>query len=187
MSPTKPRLKSAAALPAADRALAAAALEASRHAYAPYSRFAVGAAVRTSKGNVHTGANLENAAFGVTICAEIAAITAAYGAGDTNIQAIAVAGHKFAKPFADREIVTPCGRCRQIILECAQIGGADIRVLCCSGDLSRVAVEPISKLLPLAFGPRNLGLGARWPKLRRSLAVRTAALAKAGLRRVTPS
>lgn len=180
-------MSSSRSLTAKDRALALAALEASRRAYAPYSAFAVGAALRAKSGRVHTGANIENAAYGVTICAEMSAISTAYGAGDTAIESIAVAGHKFEAPLADGTLVSPCGRCRQIILECAQMDGRDIRVLSCSGDLRHISADPISKLLPLGFGPKNLGLTAQWPRRRDTLEMRTARLAKAAKARVTRS
>ncbi len=73
-----------------DRRLVEAALSVSAHAYAPYSRFPVGAAVRTRTGRVHHGANLENASYGLAVCAEVAAIAAANSAGDFNIEAIAI-------------------------------------------------------------------------------------------------
>jgi len=153
----------------ADQQLAQSARKASFNAYAPYSGYAVGAAVRTKSGTIFTGANLENASYGVTMCAEVAAITAANSAGDFEIETIAVSGHKFLPPIITSEIVTPCGRCRQMILEASQVSGVDIRVLCCSGDLNEVRVSRISELLPLSFGPENLGLSNVWPKMREKL------------------
>lgn len=139
------------------------------NAYAPYSGFAVGAAARTRSGKVYLGANLENAAYGVGMCAEVAAITAANSAGDYNIEAIAVAGFKFAAPIDASQIVTPCGRCRQLILEAAQVAGVDITVFSCSGDLAAIHHAAISDLLPVAFGPANLGLEHSWPQMRDGL------------------
>ena len=134
----------------------AAALVAT-HAYAPYSKFAVGAAVRTKRG-VYTGSNLENAAYGVSICAEVSALAAANSAGDFDIRAIAVVGHPEGNPNAGKKIVTPCGRCRQLIYEASQVSGVDIPVFCCNGDLSAQHTYLISELLPEGFGPSNLGL-----------------------------
>ncbi len=167
----------------ADRRLAEMAQAASAHAYAPYSGFAVGAAVRTVGGQIYCGANLENASYGVGMCAEVAALTAANSAGDFNVEAIAVIGHKFIKPRVFSIVVTPCGRCRQLIFEAAQISTLDVRVISCNGNLSEVTLTGISELLPDAFGPRNLGLDKVWRgmqlELRNSVADLAAAEGKA--------
>jgi cytidine deaminase len=152
-----------------DRSLIVAARDASIHAYAPYSGFAVGAAVRTRSGKVFNGANLENAAYGVGMCAEVAAITAANSAGHYDIEAIAVAGLKFTEAPDATKVVAPCGRCRQLIFEASQVSGIDVTVFSCSGDLTQIRQAPISKLLPEAFGPNNLGLQNVWPHLRGTL------------------
>ena len=166
----------AASLAASDRQLAETALRACANAYAPYSGFAVGAAVRTKGGKVYVGANLENASYGMTMCAEVSAITAANAAGDYEIEAIAVAGYKFTTPTSHASICTPCGRCRQLILEASQVSKKDILVLSCNGDLSKIDASEISKLLPMAFGPENLGLVGVWPQMRDALGRETAAL-----------
>lgn len=152
-----------------DRSLVEAALKASAHAYAPYSGFAVGAAVRTTKGEVYTGANMENASYGLGICAEVAALTAANSAGDFQLEAIAIVGHKFTEPRDGSMAVTPCGRCRQLIFEASQIAGKDARILCCNGELTKIVETSISVLLPSAFGPDNLGLVKAWPAMRGEL------------------
>jgi cytidine deaminase len=95
---------------------------------------------------------------------------AANAAGEEAIEAIAVAGHKFTPPTDRSLVVTPCGRCRQLLLEAAQRGGTEIRILACRGDLTRIVESTISELLPAAFGPANLGLAAAWPQLREALA-----------------
>jgi cytidine deaminase len=158
----------------ADRELVEHALSASGHAYAPYSGFAVGAAVRTrrpvKKKEIITGANLENASYPLGICAEVAAIAAANARGQFAIEAIAVIGHKFTSPEDATKIVRPCGRCRQVIFEASQISGVDINVLSCNATLTKIVKEPISKLLPDPFGPANLGLDKIWPSLRVNLA-----------------
>ena len=145
-----------AALSDADRALAAAARDAAPNAYAPYSGFAVGAAVRTKTGKTYSGANLENASYGLSLCAEVAAIAAANSAGDFAIETIAVTGRKATTTHDSAGIVTPCGRCRQVIFEAAQMSKVDITVLSCNADLSEIAEASISELLPAAFGPSNL-------------------------------
>ena len=85
-----------------------AALDAQRNAYCPYSNFPVGAALRTASGAIYQGVNVENASFGLTICAERVAASTAVAAGDRAFAAIAV---------ATRSGVTPCGACRQFLAE----------------------------------------------------------------------
>lgn len=145
------------ALQEADRALCEAALEASRAAYAPYSGYAVGAAARAVDGAVFTGANMENASYGLSMCAEVGALTAASRAGKRDVEAVAVVGYTF-HPAEDRTgVCTPCGRCRQLIAEFADLGGRDIVVWCCNGDLTKIERRTLSELLPVRFGPRDLG------------------------------
>ena len=153
----------------ADRRLVGVARDASVHAYAPYSGFAVGAAVRTKAGQVYSGANLENASYGLGICAEVSVITLANAVGDFDVETIAIVGHKFTEPQDKSQVVTPCGRCRQVIFEASQVSKVDVRVLSCNGDLSKIVESPISELLPEAFGPANLGLDEAWPKMRSDL------------------
>jgi cytidine deaminase len=128
------------------------------HAYAPYSGFAVGAAARDKKGNIYRGANLENAAYGVVMCAEVGALTAANveGAFD-QLEAIAVVGFSFHPRLDYSQIVTPCGRCRQIIFEASELSG-NIEVFACSGDLRKIEQWDIAEMLPRAFGPKTLGI-----------------------------
>jgi cytidine deaminase len=158
-----------ATLDAADRELVEMAGDESRHAYAPYSGFAVGAAVRTRSGKTYTAANLENASYGLAICAEVAAIAAANAAGDFEVESIAIAGHKFKLPQDSTQVVTPCGRCRQVIFEAAQVSETNVRVFSCNGDLSEIVESTISELLPAAFGPANFGIDAAWLKMRETL------------------
>ncbi len=153
----------------ADRHLVEMARNASVRAYAPYSGFAVGAAVRTRAGQVYSAANLENASYGLGICAEVSVIALANAVGDFNIETIAVVGHKFTEPKDKSQVVTPCGRCRQVIFEASQVSEIDVRILSCNGDLNQIVDTPISELLPAAFGPANLGLDKAWPKMREEL------------------
>jgi cytidine deaminase len=113
-----------------------AATEARGRAYAPYSKFAVGAALLTKSGRVVTGCNVENLSFGLTICAERAAVFAAIALGEKEFEAIAV--------VADSQTpVTPCGACRQVLAEFA----GDLPV--CSANLEGVRFEStIRELLP---------------------------------------
>lgn len=132
--------------------LIALAREAAARAYAPYSKFHVGCAVESVDGEVATGANVENACYRLGLCAEQGALAAAQLAfGLDKVARIAVAG-------GDSAIVcTPCGGCRQAILEAAQLSGRDIEILCSSGDGSAVERHRIGELIPNGFGPANLG------------------------------
>ncbi len=86
------------------------ALDVIKNAYAPYSKFRVGAAVRTRSGSVYTGVNVENASYGLTICAERVAVFKAVSEGDKEIEEIIIA-------VESDELVSPCGACRQVIAE----------------------------------------------------------------------
>jgi cytidine deaminase len=129
-----------------ERARAAAA-----KAYAPYSKFQVGCAIESVDGEVVTGANMENACYRLGICAEQSALTAAQHAfGLDKVARIAVAGG------SGDVVCTPCGGCRQAILEAAQLSGRDVEILCGSGDGSAVERHRIGELIPFGFGPANL-------------------------------
>ncbi len=132
--------------------LIAAAREAAIHAYAPYSHFHVGAALGFADGSVVTGANVENASYGLTLCAETIAVSKAMSDGQRGgLLAVAVIGGNEGKPGP---AVTPCGRCRQVLTELAQLGGTDPLVWCAGQE--DVAEYRLSDLLPDAFGPANL-------------------------------
>ncbi|KQN02740.1 MULTISPECIES: cytidine deaminase [Sphingomonas] len=141
--------------------LVAAARDASRNAHAPYSRFAVGAAVLLDDGTVITGANFENASYGLSLCAETVAIATASAAGRLrDIVAIGVIGG--AMDVEGRATgtspVSPCGRCRQVINEAAQMGGRDLPVHCGAAEGDAIRTYTVSELLPDAFGPADLGV-----------------------------
>lgn len=122
-----------------------AAAQARGNAYAPYSGFAVGAALRSRSGAVYAGTNVENAAYPVGTCAEAGAIAAMIAAGDRHIVEILVVADS-------REPVMPCGACRQRISEFA---AADTKVH--SADPTGIRETVIfAELLPRAFGPSNL-------------------------------
>ena len=132
-----------------DEALIDAARGAARNSYSPYSNFAVGAALRFADGSVVTGTNIENASYGLALCAETVAVSKAMAAGVRGgLEAVAVTG-----PGAD--VITPCGRCRQVLNELAQLGGTDPEIHCVGPDETRRM--KLSELLPHAFGPGNLG------------------------------
>ena len=130
-----------------DGELVAAARAARERAYAPYSGFRVGAALRTDQGEVVAGANVENASYGLAICAERAAVAAAIALGHCRFEAIAVAG-----PGPDP--VTPCGACRQVLREFPR--GVDLEVLCAGEVGERLLVTTLGALLPDSFGPDSL-------------------------------
>jgi cytidine deaminase len=135
------------------------AREAALRAYAPYSGYSVGCAVESVDGEIAVGANMENACYRLGICAEISALTAARQAfGLDKVARIAVAGgHVGASgSLAGAGLVTPCGGCRQSILEAAQLTGVDVEVVAANGDGTEVKLLKISELIPLGFGPANL-------------------------------
>ena len=142
------------------RALVAAARAATKHAHAPYSRFGVGAAVLLNDGRVVTGCNFENASYGLSLCAETVALASVNAQGDlAKVAEIAVVGGLIGPHgIAGDAPVRPCGRCRQVINEAAQLGGRDIIVHCASADGALVETHRLSDLLPLPFGPADLGL-----------------------------
>jgi cytidine deaminase len=141
-----------------DEQLIAAARAAALKAYAPYSNFSVGCAILSVDGAVVTGANVENACYRLGVCAELSALSAAQANfGLTNIARIAVAGGDGSGPeLAGEANVTPCGGCRQSILEAAQLSGRNIEILCASGDGAQVERHRINDLIPHGFGPANL-------------------------------
>jgi cytidine deaminase len=137
------------ALTVAPDALVAAARAAADHAYAPYSKFPVGAALAFADGSIVTGANVENASYGLSLCAETVAVAAAMNRGARGgLVAVAVAG-----PGVDP--ITPCGRCRQVLGELAALSGTDPVVWCATDG--RMMSFRLSELLPHAFGPASLG------------------------------
>jgi cytidine deaminase len=122
-----------------------AARVASLKAYAPYSNFRVGAAILSGSGDVHAGCNVENASYGLAICAERNAVARMVAAGvdDRKIKLIAVVSPDAAPCF-------PCGACRQVLHE---FGCEEVVVLDASGEHERY---PFSEILPHAFGPEDL-------------------------------
>lgn len=132
-----------------DRAAATAlmdkAREAAERAYVPYSHFPVGAAALTVNGEIFTGANIENASYPLTCCAERTAIYGAINAGHSTITAVAVTAPRVPT-------VTPCGGCRQVLNEFKPANG-DMDVVL---DGPELKIVPLAQLLPQPFGPRDL-------------------------------
>jgi cytidine deaminase len=147
---TGARHKVAHATEAQEAELLRAARAAQAHAYAPYSRFRVGAAVLDEQGRIHAGCNVENAAYPQGQCAEAGALAAMVLAGSTHAVALAVVGDGDAE-------VTPCGGCRQKLREFA---APDTPVLIGRGNDSDGsplrARYTLAQLLPRSFGPENL-------------------------------
>jgi cytidine deaminase len=122
------------------------AIEARKKAYAPYSKFKVGAALLTKRGKVYTGANVENSAYGLTVCAERVAVFKAMNNGDKDFVKIVVVADK-------NPPITPCGACRQVLSEFAR----DLEVVCVNlkGKVDRYSLK---ELLPEAFGKGSTDL-----------------------------
>ena len=129
-----------------DNQLVDAAIAAMAKAYAPYSNFRVGVALRDESGEMHVGVNVENAAYPVGNCAEASAIAAMVMAGGTKIVSIAVAGGDGSM------LCTPCGACRQRIRE---FGDENTPILVASPDGLKASFT-LGDLLPESFGPENL-------------------------------
>ncbi|MEO7235248.1 MAG: cytidine deaminase [Lapillicoccus sp.] len=128
-------------------ALQQAAVEAMRHAYAPYSHFPVGVAGLVDDGRVVTGCNVENAAYGVALCAECGMVSQLHITGGGRLTAVVCVG-------GDGELLMPCGRCRQLLWE---NGGPGCRLLTPEGELG------LADVLPQAFGSDDLDAAATRP------------------------
>jgi len=121
-------------------ALLSAAASAAKHAYSPYSQFCVGAAVETASGRVFSGCNVENASYGLTMCAERVAIFNAISQGDSKVVAVAISSEGAAYP---------CGACRQVLSEF----GPEMQVILGDSDGQFSERLSLKDLLPKAFGP----------------------------------
>jgi cytidine deaminase len=121
-------------------ALRAEAVAVSRHAYAPYSHYPVGAAATADDGRVLVGCNVENAAYGVVLCAECGVVSSLHATGGGRLTHVVCVN-------GDGDLIMPCGRCRQLLWE---NGGATCEVLTPHG------VRRMDEVLPDAFGPEDL-------------------------------
>lgn len=134
---------------AVEQRLIAAARRARTASYSPYSGFAVGAAVRAASGRVYRGTNVENASYGLTICAERVAAFAAVSAGERALEAIAVVGASAAP--------APCGACRQVLWELWSVDARDEpTVLLAALDAEEPVRRSLRSLLPEAFDADTL-------------------------------
>ncbi|WUV28842.1 cytidine deaminase [Kribbella sp. NBC_01484] len=120
--------------------LRATAVEVMRRAYAPYSGYAVGAAALVDDGRVVAGCNVENASYGLTLCAECGLVSELYRTGGGRLVAFTCVDH-------NEKLLTPCGRCRQLLHE---NGGPELLIETATGS------KPLRELLPDAFGPDDL-------------------------------
>src|SRR6476660_8694921 len=111
-----------------------------KHAYAPYSSYPVGAAALVEDGRLVSGCNVENAAYGVVLCAECGLVSQLHITGGGRLT-------HFLCVNGSGEVIMPCGRCRQLLFE---NGGPDLQLMTVSG------VKPMSEVLPDAFGPEDL-------------------------------
>lgn len=135
-------------LDARDRELMDAARQVLTTAYSPYSGVRVGAALRTASGVV-TGSNVENAAYGSTICAERMAVGRANAGGERSFEAVAITADGVGLPAA--QVVAPCGACRQVLYEMAHATGTGTRVLMGTPATDQVTIAALAELLPLPF------------------------------------
>ncbi len=138
-----------------------AAIRMLKRSYNPYSGFAVGACLVMQDGTQVTGANVENAAFGPTICAERSAVARANAMGKRLFRGIAITAKLSVTPDKEAdEITAPCGVCRQVLYEMTDLGGRrhDPWVVLGSPSGSKVVVTTVRALLPRAFGPADLGV-----------------------------
>ena len=137
-----------------DKELVLSAREVALNAYAPYSKFRVGASVRLETGRIVSGANVENAAFPSGICAERNALS--YSVSNyPGEKPVAIAVAAFAEDGLTAETVAPCGNCRQVIAEEEQRNRQKIKVIL-SGREKIIVIESISDLLPFQFNKENL-------------------------------
>lgn len=130
------------------------AFEARRGSYSPYSRFQVGAALLTSDGQIFQGANIENASYGATICAERTAAVKAAFSGSREFIAIAVVGSQEGAEDKDMAYAYPCGICRQFLREFLPLAGDMLVLVAKSPD--QYEETTLNALLPHSFGPSDL-------------------------------
>lgn len=140
-----------------DRDLIHTAKIACDHAYAPYSNFRVGAAAYLFGGEIRSGSNLENASYGLSICAEVSLLSTINSMGETGrVEKIAIACAPLNS--VGDSFITPCGRCRQLFVELVSRIGHDIPIMMLSIDGGSVLVSSCHELLPFSFSEQMLGV-----------------------------
>ena len=127
------------------------ALDAMQYAYAPYSGFQVGAALLTKDGSIYQGCNIENAAYSPTNCAERTAFFKAVSEGVREFEGICIVGGQDGKPT---ELTAPCGVCRQVMMEFCNPEKFQVIL---AVDVNNYKIFTLKELLPMGFGPDNLG------------------------------
>lgn len=132
------------------------ALKTLENAHNPYSHFYVGACLFSSDCQLVSGTNFENSAYGSTICAERSAVLRANAMGIRQFSGIAIIAR--GKTFDTMDVTGPCGSCRQVLYEVSQISSCDLEVILSTSKKEKIVVTTISELLPLAFGPIDLGI-----------------------------
>ena len=131
-----------------DQELMDMAKKAAEYAYVPYSKFPVGAALECSDGTIFTGCNVENAAYGATICAERTAMVKAVSEGHRDFDTIVIAGRS-------EDYCVPCGTCRQVMMEFCDPRSF---LIFCASSPENYKAYTLAQLLPKGFGPSNLGI-----------------------------
>ena len=126
-----------------------------KYAYNPYSHFYVGAALLTIYGKIFSAANIENAAYGSTLCAERLALGKANSEGYRVFEKLALIGK--GKDFESEGEISPCGACRQMLYEFASFKDKPLEIIMCNTRKDKIVIKTIDELLPMAFGPKELG------------------------------
>lgn len=126
------------------------------NSYNPYSHFYVGACLISNDGKLISGTNFENSAYGSTICAERSAVLRANAMGIRRFVGIAINAR--GESFDTQDVTGPCGSCRQVLYEISQVSGCDLEVILSTTKKDKIVITTIRELLPLAFGPVDLGI-----------------------------
>lgn len=132
------------------------ALRVLENSYNPYSHFYVGACLVSVDEQLISGTNFENSAYGSSICAERSAVLRANAMGVRHFRSIAIIAR--GEDFDTTEVTGPCGSCRQVLYEISQVSGCDLQVILATSKKDKIVITTIRELLPLAFGPVDLGI-----------------------------
>jgi len=143
-------------LSAPQRMLLDAAAQVMETAYNPYSNFYVGAALLAQDGQVIAASNVENSAYGSTICAERMTLGKANSEGKRMYDSVAIIAR--GRDFDTNTVTGPCGACRQMLYEASQVSGKDLEIILSTTKKDKIVITSIRELLPLAFGPLDLGI-----------------------------
>lgn len=139
-----------------EKVLLDSAEKAMETAYAPYSHFYVGCAILAQNGEIITGSNVENASYGLVICAERVAIVRANVLGIRLFEKFAVIAR--GETYECKEPTTPCGSCRQFIYEFANGARKNFEILCSTTKKDKIVIKTIKDLIPDSFGPADFGV-----------------------------